>query len=121
MQLYLLGRKIALREKGDIRPEVVPLYPRPQLHHPQSKLFWIARCFADDVNRIRVVEQEGRPIAKRHSSSPPPDEESKVVIDPQAGGQVDAKEKAQHKVLEAKPGQWVWAGLTKVLSVDLFK
>jgi TATA-binding protein-associated factor len=60
-------------------------------------------------------------MAKRHSSSPPPDEESTIVIDPQAGGQVVAKAKAQHKALEARSGQWVWAGLTKVLSVDIFR
>jgi len=70
---------------------------------------------------MRVVEQEGRPTPKRAPSSPPPNEEEKVVIDPSKGGQVEAKEKSAYRALEVKQGQWVWAGLMKVLSIDLFK
>jgi TATA-binding protein-associated factor len=67
------------------------------------------------------VEQEGRPTPKRAASSPPPNEEDKIVVDPQKGGQVEAKEKTSQKALEVRPGQWVWTGLVRVLSVDLFK
>lgn len=70
--------------------------------------------------KIRIVEQEGKPTPKPAASSPPPNEDEKIVIDPQKGGQVEAKEKSSHRALEVKPGQWIWAGLMKVLSVDLF-
>ena len=67
------------------------------------------------------MEQQGRPTPKRAPSSPPSNEEEKVVIDPSKGGQVEAKEKSAYKALEAKRGHWIWTGIMKILSVDLFK
>ena len=67
------------------------------------------------------MEQEGRPTPKRAPSSPPSNEDEKIVIDPQKGGQVEAKEKSAYRALEAKHGHWVWSGMMRVLSVDLFK
>lgn len=67
-----------------------------------------------------MVEEEGKPAPKPATSSPVPDD-SKIIVDPQKGGQVDVKEKSSQHALEVKPGHWVWAGLMKVLSVDLFK
>ncbi|KAG8867854.1 TATA-binding protein-associated factor mot1 [Serendipita sp. 405] len=79
----------------------------------------ISRAPAPPV-KIRVVEQEGKPTPKRAPSSPPADDEQKIVVDPQKGGQVEAKEKSPYHPLAINKDQWVWAGLVKVLLVDLF-
>lgn len=68
-----------------------------------------------------MVDRNGDPFPQPVAASPKQEDTDKVIVDPQKGGQVEAKEKASQQALEVKAGHWVWASLVKLLAVDLFK
>ncbi|KAF7323127.1 TBP associated factor [Mycena chlorophos] len=68
-------------------------------------------------NKVRLVATEDAkaPLTSRLGT---PSE--KVVIDPSKGGAVSPKAAKQTRVLDVRPGTWIWDGVVRVMEVDLF-
>lgn len=69
--------------------------------------------------RARLVEADDDSAAASRVSTPNPAPD-KVAVDPSKGGAVSPKAAQQSKALEVPQGTWVWDGVVKLLTVDLF-
>ncbi|KAF7294767.1 TBP associated factor [Mycena indigotica] len=69
-------------------------------------------------NKARLVASEDvkAPLTSRLGT---PTTE-KVVVDPSKGGAVSPKAAKQTRVLDVRPGTWIWDGVVRVMEVDLF-